>query len=77
MTKASLAAYKAHATRRARDAFATKYPGTWDIAEMILQGYETPDIADALLVTRETVAAVRANLNRPCQFSDMADACNY
>jgi hypothetical protein len=65
----SAAARKAHVTRRARKAFAAKYPKTWAIAKDVLQGTTMGNPA--------TYAAVKANLNRSGKYQDMAIACNF
>ena len=76
-SKRSLAATKANVTRRARKLFRDAYPHTAGIAEDILCGYDSADIADAFDVTVGTVAAVKANLCRDNRFAYMAYDCNF
>ena len=73
----SLAAVKANKTRKARNEFRKLYPETYNIAEDILTGTDTEDIMWMYEVSLGTVAAIKANLNRPGPYSELARQCNF
>lgn len=76
-TRRCKAAQKAANTARARREFRNAYPETADIAEDLLKGYSTSEVADDFEIEVTSVAAVLANLNRDGNFADMAEACNF
>ena len=75
--KRSMAAVKAHQTRKARQEFYSQYPDTCHIAESILKGTDTEDVMWMFDVSAGTVAAIKANLKRPNHYSDLAKLCNF
>ena len=76
-SKRSMAAVKANQTRKARKQFSAKYPQTAEMAEDLMRGHSTRDVAEWFDVSVGTVAAVKANLNREGEFALMAFQCKY
>jgi hypothetical protein len=70
-------AKKANETRQARKNFRDAYPMTWEMARDLLKGASPEDVAWQHDVSRGTVAAVLANLNRPGNFQCMANDCHF
>jgi ribosomal 50S subunit-associated protein YjgA (DUF615 family) len=71
------AAQKANQTRTARKLFRERYPQTARAAEDILRGSDSSVVAILHRLELTQVAAIRANLNRYGEYSQMAHRCNW
>lgn len=79
MAKKNSPAVRANRTRKAREAFQSRY-GTLSYETVrLLQttNLSADDIADRLWSTSRSVSATLANLNRTGLFRTMALACNF
>lgn len=77
MSNRSTAARRANQTRTARRQFRTMYPKTAHLAEGLLNGWTSHEVAQDYEVPVSVVAAVAANLNRPGDYAEFARRCNY
>lgn len=79
LNKRQIAAQKAAETRRARREFGKKYSEDACMATYLLLAGKKNEVDDAVgcWISKKTISAYKALLNRDCAFSRMARACNW